>query len=199
MLSLGNCQTSRKMGAAYGKGRKKLKAAGAEKLQGKGRIFEMQREGNPREWREVVPTKGLKEGGSDWRFGGWRLHHTSYLFHVPAWNWPSYPTIWPHMTTKSKARAFPPEEEGRDRCPSNRHPHPSPAQPLYCCIPSSWSVLPPGLFQAVCGKNRTNMFINSFNKYILSLYPEDTTVNKTKIIPFLQVLKIQWQRHERIT
>lgn len=53
MLSMGNCQTSRKMGATHGKGRKQLKAAGAEQLQRKGR-FEMQKK-----------SQGLKRSSSD--------------------------------------------------------------------------------------------------------------------------------------
>lgn len=78
-------------------------------------------------------------------------------------------------------------EEGGYRCPSKPP------------IPALWSVLPPGLYQAVCRRSRTNMFINPFNKYIFSLYPGDKTVSKTKIIPFPQVLKITWQRHQLIT
>lgn len=54
-FSIGNCQTSRKMSAAHGKGGKDPQEAETEELGERGRRFEIQREGNLRSKKYLNP------------------------------------------------------------------------------------------------------------------------------------------------
>lgn len=86
-LSVGNCQTSLKM-EREGKSWKQLE----QKITGKGEKIWNAKRRKSQGRKESSLGQGI-ERGSDWKCERCRLHQKSYLFHMFAGNWPSYPTI----------------------------------------------------------------------------------------------------------